>query len=189
MAMTERPTSYPGTMTAEDYFVATEGDPRTQLVDGVVIVNEPKYRHQRLVGLIFRRLAEWTESPSGSGLASIPTDVVIDDRNVFAPDVWWVEDPARVRLDDLLAGTPDLVVEVRSPSTWRYDTGVKRRRYQEAGASELWLVDTVAESVLVLCRSQPDTGFDQETTVRPGEVLTSPLLPGFVLRVDELFPA
>lgn len=189
MAMTERPTSYPGTMTAEDYFVATEGDPRTQLIDGVVIVIEPKYRHQRLVLLIGRRLLEWTESPSGFGLASIPTDVVIDDRNVFAPDVWWVADPARVSLDDPLQGSPDLVVEMRSPSTWRYDTGVKRRRYSETGVKELWLVDTVAESVLVVRRSEPDTGLDRETRVRPGEPLVSPLLAGFALGVGELFPA
>lgn len=49
---------------------------------------------------------------------------------------------------------PDLAVEVRSPSTWRYDTTVKFRLYEVAGVGEVWLVDTASKSVLVSRRSK-----------------------------------
>ena len=67
-------------------------------------------------------------------------DVVADEHNVFGPDVVWLsEEGIPDRLDKRLAGMPDLAVEVRSPSTWRYDIGSKRAAYERAGLPELWL--------------------------------------------------
>ena len=78
---------------------------------------------------------------------------------------------------------PDLVVEVRSPSTWRFDIGAKKDNYERYGVGELWLVDTAAYVVFVFRRSTPDAPrFDVSLEFGPGETLTS-LLPGFALAV------
>ena len=53
---------------------------------------------------------------------------------------------------------PDLAVEVRSPSTWRYDVGAKKDGYERHGLPELWLVDTEARSVLVYRRARARVG-------------------------------
>ena len=77
---------------------------------------------------------------------------------------------------------------MRSPSTWRFDIGRKKDNYERHGVGELWLVDTAADVVFVFRRSQPDAPrFDVSLDVSPGETLTSPLLPGFALAVDEIF--
>jgi Uma2 family endonuclease len=68
------------------------------------------------------------------------------------------------------------VVEVSSPSTARFDRGIKRERYLAAGVQEVWLVDTASEAVEI---------GDRVLTV--GESITSSLLPGFSLSVGELF--
>ncbi|HEX6425577.1 MAG TPA: Uma2 family endonuclease [Acidimicrobiales bacterium] len=184
MAMTD------ARMTAEDYFVATAGDRRTQLIDGAVVVNEPKWRHQRAAGLIFTRLQVWTETQSGRGVAGMPIDIVVDRYNVFAPDVWWVADATRLDPDEFFRGVPDLAVEVRSPSTWRYDVGAKKARYEQHGLPELWLVDTAASTVLVLRRwSTASSRFDVRVDLAAGESATSPQLPGFVLALDDVFAA
>ena len=57
----------------------------TQLINGEIVVSEPTLRHQDLCVFIVRRLLGWIESGSGRGRAGIPVDVVLDDRNVFAP--------------------------------------------------------------------------------------------------------
>jgi Uma2 family endonuclease len=81
-----------------------------------------------------------------------------------------------------------LVVEVRSPGTWRFDVGRKRDVYEQVGVRELWLVDTPASTVLVFRRTTPESvGFDDDAELGPGETLASPLLSGFRLPVDELF--
>ena len=183
MAMTD------ARITAEDYFDAAAGirEP-TQLIDGVIVVNQPRYRHQRAVGLIYAHLLAWTTSPDGIGVVSLPLDVVVDRYNVYAPDVLWVADDDRIDPDEMFEGQPDIAVEVRSPSTWHYDIGVKKRRYEQHGLPELWLVDTAASVVLVFRRSSPAAPeFDVEVELASDQAVTSPLLPGFALPLVEVF--
>ena len=176
-------------LTADEYFALPPTEYRTQLVDGEVVVTEASVRHQRVTGEIFLLLTLWLREHPGNGEAGIPVDVHLDDHNVFAPDVWWVPDDARPDRDaKRIVGPPALAVEVRSPSTWRYDLGTKRSTYERLGLAELWLVDTGSESVLVYRRSAPTaTTFDVALELEAGEVLTTPLLPGFALALGELF--
>lgn len=83
---------------------------------------------------------------------------------------------------------PDLVAEIRSPATWRLDIGAKKAAYERHGLRELWLIDTAADAVLAFRRSVPAVAsFDVALELGEGEVLDSPLLPGFALALDELF--
>ncbi len=123
--------------------------------------------------------------PSGSATsrcrAGSKLDVKLDEENVYAPDLLWYADghgPAEDRPRP--HPVPDLAVEVRSPSTWRYDIGVKKQVYETRGLAELWLADPAARTVLVYRRSAPAAGtFDVALEPGPGESLSSPLLPGF----------
>jgi Uma2 family endonuclease len=82
---------------------------------------------------------------------------------------------------------PHIAVEVRSPSTWRFDIGAKKAAYEREGLRELWLVDTDAKVVLVFRRSAPGVGiFDVALEI--DDTLTSPQLDGFELPLVELFP-
>jgi len=77
---------------------------------------------------------------------------------------------------------------VRSPSTWRYDVGTKKRSYEREGISELWLVDIPVDTVLVFRRSYPvSAGFDVALELVAGEVLSTPLLPELGLDLAALF--
>ncbi|MEY2441976.1 MAG: putative restriction endonuclease [bacterium] len=79
-------------------------------------------------------------------------------------------------------------MEVRSPSTWRYDVGVKLPLYEQKGLAELWLVDTRAQTVLIYRRSSPKArGFDILLELELDEDLSSPQLPEFALPLRELF--
>jgi Uma2 family endonuclease len=176
-------------MTVDEFLVASARDRHpAQLIDGVMVVNNPKWLHQRACGLIYARLLAWCEG-EGFGVAGLTMDLVLDRFNCFAPDVWWVVDSTDLEDVGVHRFPPDLVVEVRSPSTWRYDRGVKRQRYAGWGVGELWLVDTKANEVVACRRSAPGLGaYDVEQVVRAGEALTSPSLPGFKLDTSELFP-
>ena len=178
-------------LTAEEYFVATDGDPRTQLVDGEIVVNSPNIRHQRIADFLLFRLTLWCVAEPGRGEAGSANDLRLDDRNVYAPDVWWVPEERRLARDALRReGAADMIVEVLSPSTRRYDLGRKRAGYEFAGARELWLVDPSADKVTVHRRSAAGSQtFDLHETLvaEGGAVLTTPLLPGFALDLDDLF--
>jgi len=166
-----------------------------QLVDGVAVADAPGPAHQLVVGRIFAKLVTFTTAKPGRGVAGLALDVVVNATNVYAPDVWWARDGRPDAAAGRLDVVPDLAVEVRSPATWRYDSGPKRRRYGEAGAAELWLVDHQARKVVVHRRSSADPasartgpgGFGATFTVTAGELLLSPLLPGFSLDIEDVF--
>lgn len=183
MAMTD------ARLTAEDYFdVAADVPERTELIDGVIVPSQPKWRHQRTAQDIVFALMAWARSDQGYGVAGIPIDHVLDDYNVYAPDAWWIADEERLDPDEYYRGVSDIAVEVRSPSTWHYDSGVKRDRYEQHGLPELWLVDTKNEAVTVVRRSVPTAAtFDVRVELTRDDVLTSPLLPGFELPLVEVF--
>jgi Uma2 family endonuclease len=168
--------------------VKVEGD-RRQLVDGAIVVDEPLPIHGALQARLVAAFARWIDSGEGRGLVLLPTDVVLGEYNVFGPDLLWIADRHRPRdLRVRLSRIPDLCVEVRSPTTWRYDVGAKKSAYEAAGLSELWLVDDVAATVLVFRRSGPDVGtFDVALELGRGDTLTSPQLAGFELALDDLF--
>lgn len=176
-------------LSAEEYFALPPGPRFTQLIDGEVVVNQPNLRHQRITLELAQLLWAWCRAEPDRGEAGIPVDVHLDDHNVFAPDVWWVAESRRPARDaPRIVGPPDLVAEVRSPSTWRYDVGTKRATYERAGVAELWLVDTEADSVLVFRRSLASVPqFDVALELAAGDVLTTPLLPGLAIDLADLF--
>ncbi len=182
-------------LTAEE-FRARGGWPagvKVQLVDGAVVVDAPAQAHRVVAGNVFAKLVTFTSAKPGRGVAGQAVLVTVNATNVYAPDVWRARDGRPDAAANRLDAVPDLAVEVRSPATWRHDSGAKRRRYGEAGTAELWLVDHQARKVVVHRRSKADPsaigagGFDDSYTVTVGELLLSPLLPGFSLDLDELF--
>jgi Uma2 family endonuclease len=176
-------------MTADEYLAAPDDGRRTWLVDGEVVLNQPGNLHQVVLLDLIVVLTGWASHARGRGRVSLPLDVKLDEWNVFGPDVMWYAE-ARVpgRHDPRPYPLPDLAVEVRSPSTWRYDIGAKKAAYERAGLRELWLVDTAASEVLIFRRSSPRaTSFDVSLEFAAGDELTSPQLPGFALALASLF--
>ncbi len=176
-------------LSADEYLAGPPDGRRTELVAGEIVVNEPAVRHQRVALRLLIALQRWTDGGPGRGEAFLPLDVRLDEANVYAPDVLWLSEARRPGWEVLnLSGPPDLAVEVRSPSTWRYDVGVKRAVYGRLGLPELWLVDTTARTVLVLRRLSPSAPtFDIAEELPVGAVLSSPLLPDFELSIGDLF--
>ena len=78
-------------MTAREFLELGE-DPfgrRALLVEGELVLNEADLAHQRVVARLFVALTKWVEAGPGRGEVALPLDVLIDDRNVYAPDVHW----------------------------------------------------------------------------------------------------
>jgi Uma2 family endonuclease len=102
--------------------------------------------------------------------------------------LWFRQDRIPTDLGAYPEDVPDLCVEIRSASTWRYDIGAKKRVYEGGGLRELWLVDDTSETVLVYRRVATGAPtFDVALELGRGEVLVSPMLPGFTLPLEELF--
>jgi Uma2 family endonuclease len=176
-------------MTAQEFLAQPFDEVRSELVGGEVIVEQPALLHQRILWGLGYALHTWTLAAPGRGGISLPIDVLLDERNVFGPDLlWYAEGRVPARDAERPYPMPNLVIEVRSPSTWRYDIGAKKSAYERYGLPELWLVDTSADEILVFRRSaRTSASFDVSLELGRGDTLASALLPGFTLALDALF--
>ena len=120
---------------------------RYELLDGALVVTPAPGTAHQLCVLVLAELLRGHRR-QGHVVMIAPFDYVISDSTVLEPDV------IVARREDLgtanLAATPLLVVEVRSPSTARFDRTAKRLAYEEAGVPAYWLVDPGVPSVTVL---------------------------------------
>jgi Uma2 family endonuclease len=105
---------------------------------------------------------------------------------VVQPDILFVSNErAGIVTEANIQGAPDLVVEILSPSTARYDLGYKRVLYSEKGVLEYWIVDPEAETIEVMAAG--DRGLATHAFYRRGDTLTSPLLEGLAIDLEQVF--
>ncbi len=113
-----------------------------------------------------------------------PSDVKLDDQNVFEPDVYFVsQERLSILTKQGASGASDLIVEVLSPSTLRLDRREKGPVYFRLGVREIWFVSLERQAVEV---HLPDSE-GPARTFSAGETLTTDLLPGWSVSVAELF--
>ncbi len=152
----------PARFTQADYALLPEGFPAQLVGGGLVKEVPPDYGHQLFAGRIRRDLVALL---GVERVPDSPIEVLIDDVNVFWPDVVAIAKP--VGLSQRHVGIPLLVVEVLSASTEGRDRGYKVRRYLRAGVGEVWLVDRRTQTIEVHERTgvRAATG-DQEIVSR-----------------------
>ncbi|MBW0001380.1 MAG: Uma2 family endonuclease [Verrucomicrobia bacterium] len=85
-------------------------------------------------------------------------------------------------------GRQELVAEVLSPSTTRYDQGDKLLRYARSGVVEMWMLDPEDRQVKIY-RFDRQPPLDPERILRGDDVLRIERLPGFELSLARLFRA
>jgi Uma2 family endonuclease len=134
-----------------DDFVALEEDDLRELVDGELVeVEVPTYDHEEIVGWLVFFLRAWAEAGHGGRVVPSGYKVRISQRRGVMPDVQFYRagnDVAALQQQGLTRGKPDLVAEVVSPSSQRYDRVTKLRWYAELGVPEYWLVTPEARTV------------------------------------------
>ena len=173
-------------LTVEDYRATPEGS-RYQLLEGDLIMSPaPNRFHQDVVLNLIDLLRGYLRAHPVGRIYVAPFDVYLSDHNVFQPDVLFVTAANFSRFgDDGLHGPPDLAIEVLSPGTAQLDKKNKRRVYAQAGVKELWLVDPLLLQVQLY-----DFARDPAKPVRlveEDETITTPLLPGLMISVAEIF--
>jgi Uma2 family endonuclease len=129
----------------------TSGSTRYEVIDGELAVTPaPTSRHQIVVGNLVLALGAFAREHALGTLFPGPIDVLFGEGDYLEPDLAFMRaDRAHLVSDRGIEGTPDLVVEILSPSTAHRDRGIKLERYHHFGVPEYWIVDLDARTVEV----------------------------------------
>ena len=118
-------------MTTYDYLSEPEDLRRRELVWGVVREPpSPFVPHQRVTTRTAALLDQHVREHDLGTVLVAPMDVVLDPERhlVVQPDVMFISHARAGIIRDFVWGAPDLVVEVSSPGTVRYDRAEKVAR-------------------------------------------------------------
>ena len=180
-----------GVWTYDDYARLPDDGKRYEVIRGELYMSgAPRPLHQRVITrLSFFLEAFLDEHKSGTAYGS-PIDVLLPGKlgDPVQPDILFVRND---RLDIVgeiyIEGSPDLAIEVLSPSNPAHDRSLKYDLYAEAGVLEYWIVDPRQRTVEIhLLR---DGAYELTGQWGVGEVARSELLDGFAVSVDEIIPA
>lgn len=172
--------------TAEDYRKLPD-DVLAELIDGEIFMspNTPTRHHQQVVGNLYIAIRTFVESRKLGVVYVSPLEVQLPTGDIVHPDLTFVSEANREILKTWVEGSPDLHVEVISPTSAERDRFVKRDRYARSGVKEYWLVDMESRTVEVLVLEgglYVPRGYFEEA-----DTLVSPGLPGFALPVRKIF--
>jgi len=141
--------------TYKDYLTWPE-DERWELVDGIAYMQStPSWQHQ---AICLELATQFTNCLRGKScrVFTAPFDLRLpeetekdeDTQNVLQPDIVIVCDKSRLKGTGYY-GTPELIIEITSPSTSRMDRLLKFNKYEKAGVKEYWIVDPEGKFVSV----------------------------------------
>lgn len=161
-------------VSAELFFAFPPTSAEQHLIDGLLYISPPATQeHGDVVHAVAVAMKEAAE-PGGRVLRGM--DCWLSDSTVIRPDAaYLVAERARLA-SRYVQGAPDLVVEVHSPGTRRFDTEAKFEAYGRDGVREAWFIDPEARTITVV--SGDGTRWVLEAAVAWGEVLPSAVLPG-----------
>ena len=138
--------------TYSDY-CAWEDGKRWELIDGKAFAMSPapSWRHQGLSGNLYLQFATYLKGKA-CRVFHAPFDVRLNadtlDDTVVQPDLVIICDRSKLSGTGCV-GAPDMVIEILSPSTARYDRTLKFDIYRRAGVREYWIVDPDTKTLSV----------------------------------------
>lgn len=138
------PTKYvlPPRTGLEVFEMLPEGTNCELINDLLIMPPPPTTRHQDIVSDIYYEIKKFLKKKKAGRVFFSPVAVYLDEKNVFEPDIVFVlKENEHIIQDKGIVGVPDLIIEVLSNATEKYDKGEKKEKYLKSGVKEYWLVD------------------------------------------------
>ncbi len=120
-----------------------------QLINNNLVMSPaPSDPHQKILMRISSKLFDYVDTHQLGEVRVAPYDVYFNKRNVYQPDIVFIANENIKNIQEKgLFGAPDLVIEILSPKTAKYDLEDKRDVYERYGVKEYWAVDPASKQV------------------------------------------
>ena len=165
---------------------------RAELIEGEIVLSKaPSFWHDLVASNLVVALQTWSRA-QGRGLATTGAGVLYAaDEQVIPAAVWVSHDRLRA-LDEaghFVGEGPELVIEVLSPGRrgQQRDRQDKLAVYSRRDALEYWIADPVLRTLDIYRRRAVGEPLEHAESLSERDTLTTPLLPGFSVRLAEVF--
>lgn len=182
-----------GTYSYADY-LTWKFQERVELIKGKIfrMSPAPRVRHQRVSAFVQYQLYHFLVGKR-CDVFSAPFDVRLTKKNkknelvktVVQPDLCVICDEKK--LDEFgCIGAPDIVVEILSPGNNSKELKNKYEVYEENGVKEYWIIHPEEKTFLAYILNKKGN-YETVGLKTIGDNITTPVLPGFVLKLEDVF--
>ena len=162
-----------------------EEDKRYELDEGALIeMTRPTYKHNRVLKNLIFALESYCRSTRVGELLIFENLFALSYNIRRAPDAAIILGDRQEELKNakVIPIVPEIVAEILSPTETPRAIHRKLKQYFAAGVKEVWLIDPEPREIEIWKGpSLPDP------VLAGADVLTSALLPGFAIPLEELF--
>ncbi|MEP7233044.1 MAG: Uma2 family endonuclease [Ginsengibacter sp.] len=120
-----------------------------QIINNKLVMSPaPVIIHQQILNEINIEISLYLRKNPLGKIIIAPVDVYFSEKNIFQPDILFIKNENLDKIKSKkLAGSPDLVIEILSPSTSQLDYEEKKIIYERYGVQEYFIVDPNSKSV------------------------------------------
>jgi Uma2 family endonuclease len=183
-----------------DYVLFPDDRKRHEIIDGEHFMSpSPRTRHQQVSMNLALIIANFLKKEKIGKIGKIgqifyaPCDVILSDCNIVVPDLVYISRENKGIITKAnIQGSPDLIVEILSPSNKSYDRLLKKGLYEAFGVKEYWIVDLDedtedAEDTVEVYSLSSSGKFPAPEVYTRSQVLKTKLIPGLEIQLDEVF--
>jgi len=130
-------------LTYEDYLSMPNDRNRYEILGGELVVTpSPSFGHQKVSRNLEFVLFAYIKQHNLGEIIDAPMDVILDETTVVQPDIIFIaKDRYGIIKKRGIEGSPDLLIEILSPSSLRFDKISKMQIYAKYGVKWYWIVD------------------------------------------------
>jgi Uma2 family endonuclease len=141
-AMTTSTSLRPPRTILEVFNSLPEGTSAQLIESNIVMSPSPLDRHAQILMEVGSTLYRHIKIKKLGAVRVAPYDVHLDDANVFQPDICFISNKnIHIIKAKGCYGSPDLVIEILSPSNAHFDLNTKKEVYERTGVAEYWIID------------------------------------------------
>lgn len=174
-------------LTYEDYLSLPNDRNRYEILEGELIVTpSPSLRHQEVSRNLLFLLFSHIKKKNLGRILYAPMDVILDNTTVVQPDLAFVSSQNdQICADRGIEGVPDLIVEILSAYSQKYDRMSKLQIYARYGVKWYWIVEPYEKT---LEEYRLGEGFyDLLGTCRENEIFRPGIFPELEIDLSEVW--
>jgi Uma2 family endonuclease len=161
-----------------------------EYIDGLVFMAaSPSIKHQRISSILQGELYLLLKNNKKCSVFSAPTDVILqnentDDTRKVVPDIFVTCNKDGFTKNEY-KGTPDLIIEIVSPSNQAHDLVTKLNLYMNHRVKEYWIVNPLLNNVMIY--SLDEKNEYHLNVISDDSLAQSVLFTAFKINTRELF--
>lgn len=173
--------------TYRDWLQLPEDGQRYEIIEGELFVTPaPATKHQRISAGIEWFLYAFAVRHNLIVLDA-PIGVKLSSYSTVQPDIVVISKERQSIIEEqVVAGAPDLIIEITSPRTAKVDRTRKKELYARYGVKEYWIVDAKGETVDVFTLVGRE--YELYRTFGREDILRSRLFGKLRIPLDRVFP-